>query len=105
MDCSLPGSSIHGIFQARVLKWVAISFSIITPNLPNWAFLVAQLVKNLTPVWFLGQEDALEKGKGYPLKYSGLENSMDCIVHGVKKSWTQLSDFRLISFNLPNIIA
>ena len=27
MDCSLPGSSIHGIFQARVLKWGAISFS------------------------------------------------------------------------------
>ena len=25
MDCSLPGSSIHGIFQARVLEWVAIS--------------------------------------------------------------------------------
>ena len=27
MDCSLPGSSIHGIFQARVLEWVAIFFS------------------------------------------------------------------------------
>ena len=27
MDCSLQGSSVHGIFQARVLKWVAISFS------------------------------------------------------------------------------
>ena len=27
MDCSLPGSFIHGIFQARVLEWVAISFS------------------------------------------------------------------------------
>ena len=27
MDCSLPASSIHGIFQARVLKWAAISFS------------------------------------------------------------------------------
>ena len=26
-DCSLPGSSLHGILQARVLKWVAISFS------------------------------------------------------------------------------
>ena len=26
MDCSLPGSSIHGIFQARILEWVAISF-------------------------------------------------------------------------------
>ena len=27
MDCSLPGSSIHGVFQARVLEWVAIAFS------------------------------------------------------------------------------
>ena len=27
MDCSLPGSSTHGIFQARILDWVAISFS------------------------------------------------------------------------------
>ena len=27
MDCSLPGSSVHGIFQARVLEWGAISFS------------------------------------------------------------------------------
>ena len=32
MDCSLPGSSVHGIFQARVLKWVAISFSRDLPN-------------------------------------------------------------------------
>ena len=27
MDCSLPGSSVHGILQARILEWVAISFS------------------------------------------------------------------------------
>ena len=33
------------------------------------------------------------KGKGYPLQYSGLENFMDYIVHGVTKSRTQLSDF------------
>ena len=33
------------------------------------------------------------EGKGCPLQYSGLENSMDCIVHGVAKSWTRLSDF------------
>ena len=32
------------------------------------------------------------EGKGYPLQYSDLENSMDCIVHGVAKSWTGLSD-------------
>ena len=30
---------------------------------------------------------------GYPLQYSGLENSMDCIVHGITKSWIQLNDF------------
>ena len=27
MDCSLPGSSVHGIFQAKILEWVAIAFS------------------------------------------------------------------------------
>ena len=33
------------------------------------------------------------EGKGYPLQYSGLENSMDNIVHGVTKSWTRVSNF------------
>ena len=33
------------------------------------------------------------EGNDYPLQYSGLANSMDCIVHGVVKSWTLLSDF------------
>ena len=33
------------------------------------------------------------EGKGYPLQCSGLENYMDCIVHGVAKSQTQLRDF------------
>ena len=33
------------------------------------------------------------EGKGYPLQYSDLEKSMDCIVHGVVKSRTRLSDF------------
>ena len=37
------------------------------------------------------------EGNGYPLLYCGLENSMDCIVHGVAKSRTRLSDFH---FNL-----
>ena len=32
------------------------------------------------------------EGNSYPLQYSGLENSMDCIVHRVTKSWTRLSD-------------
>ena len=37
------------------------------------------------------------EGKGYPLQYSGLENSIDCIVHGVAKSGTQLRQFHFQS--------
>ena len=60
------------------------------PLLYSWASLVAKLVKNLPAVqetWVrsLGWEDAPGEGKGYPLWYSGLENSMDCTVHGVTK--------------------
>ena len=40
-----------------------------------------------------GVERSPGEQKGYPLQYSGLENSMDCIVHGVTKSQTRLSDF------------
>ena len=36
------------------------------------------------------------EGKGYPLQYSGLENPMDCIVHGATKSRTRLSDFHFL---------
>ena len=35
MDCSLPGSSVHGIFQARVPEWGAIAFSILLPEVPS----------------------------------------------------------------------
>ena len=59
------------------------------------------------PLWLSGKESACNagdlglipglgrspgEGKGYPLQYSGLENSTDCIVCGVAKSQTQLSD-------------
>jgi len=62
MDCRPPGSSIHGIFQTRVLEWGAIAFSDTCTRAP----LVTQLVKNLpamqeTRFPSLGQEDPLEK--------------------------------------------
>ena len=44
---------------------------------------------------------SLGEGKGYPLQYSGLENSMDCVGHGITKSQTQLSDFQF-SFTVPH---
>ena len=69
MDCSLPGSSIHGIFQAIVLEWTA--------SLETW-------------IQSLGREDPLEKGNGNPLQYSCLGNPMDrgrwwAAVHGLQE--------------------
>ena len=73
------------------------------------ASLIAQLVKNLCEMqetwvqspgedlYLLGRSPG--EGKGYPLQYSGLENSMDSIVHRVTKSQTPLSDFH---FHLTN---
>ena len=58
MDCRLPGSSIHGIFQARVLEWGAIAFSIslirvfqfllnpqsLLTSLPTLSFVVTMVI-------------------------------------------------------------
>ena len=87
-ELSPPGSSVYGILQARVLEWVAISFSggntgdpgsipesgrspgegIGYPLQYSWASPVAQMVKNppaVLEIWVhsLGWEDPLEKGK------------------------------------------
>ena len=83
------------------------------------ASLVAHVVKNPPKVWetwvrYLDWEDPLEKGKAthsslefqasiFPniRVFSGLENSMDCIIHGVTKSRTQLADFHFHFFSPP----
>ena len=103
MDWSLPGSSVHRIFQARVLEWDAITFSAILLGIYNDLTVVLGF-----PGSSAGQESACNTGDscsisgserstgegiGYPLQYSGLENSLDSIVHGVAKGQTQLSDF------------
>ena len=74
MDCSLPGSSVHGIFQARVLEWGAIAFSanvlyhflIYLSTIYISGFPGGSMVKNPPPVqetWVrsLGREYLLEK--------------------------------------------
>jgi len=58
MDCSPPGSSIHGIFQATVLEWGAIAFSL--PTLTDFFFLLLSYMSSsyifdincLSDVWF-----------------------------------------------------
>ena len=61
MDCSPPGSSVHGIFQARVLEWGAIAFS------DNAGY------SGSVPGW--GRSPG--EGNGNPLQYSCLENPTD----------------------------
>ena len=50
--------------------------------------------------WIPGLGRSPGEGKGYPLQYSGLENFIDCIVHGIAKSQTRLSDFYFTSLEL-----
>ena len=88
---SIPGSGRSA--------WEGIGY----PLHYSWASLVAQLVKNpptMRKTWIPGSGSSPGEGKGYPLQCSGLENSMDCIVHGVTKSQTQLSDFHSLILSL-----
>ena len=49
MDCSLPGSSVHGIFQARILEWVAISFSRGSSQSRDWTWVSPTLWADALP--------------------------------------------------------
>ena len=75
MVCSLPGSSVHGIFQARVLEWDAIAFSVpdgsVVKNPP------AMQEMQQTHVQSLGWEDPLEEEMATHSQYSCLGNPMD----------------------------
>ena len=111
VEYSPPGFSVHGIFQARILEWVAISFSrgssqprdwtqvsrIAGRCFNRWATREAQNLPAMqeTEAWSLGQEDNLDNGI---LQYSSLENSTDrgawqVTVHRVAKSQTCLRNY------------
>ena len=55
--------------------------------------------------WVLSMawKDSPGEGKGYLLQYTGLENSMDCIVHGVAKSQTRLSDLHFFTLHFQMV--
>ena len=72
-----------------------VHFLIKSPYYSFWSPLEAQLVKS--PPANAGDPGSIPRlspgeGKGYPLQYSGLENSMDCIVHGVAECQTWLNN-------------
>ena len=58
MDCSLQGSSIHGIFQTRILEWVAISYSRESSQTRDWT-QVSQHCRQLLIIWSTREPDKL----------------------------------------------
>ena len=75
-------------------------FSVLPPTLKSFPCVSAGKesacnVEDLGLIPGLGRSPG--EGKDYPFQYSGLGNSMDCIVHGVAKSRTRLSDFTFTS--------
>ena len=53
MDCSPPGPSVHGIFQARVLEWGAIAFSALSDlHICNTVLLTGVVMRYITFLWF-----------------------------------------------------
>ena len=61
MDCSLPGSSIHGIFQARVLEWGAIALAVIKYILTTHAVFLLYKLKKVWAICFLPLSHCLLK--------------------------------------------
>ena len=68
MDCSPPGSSVHGILQARILKWVAIPFSKGSSQPRDWT-QVSRTTGGSFTIWATREalHEVTEKLKSYPL--------------------------------------
>ena len=103
MDCSQPGSSVHGIFQAGILEWVAIFFSRRSSQPKDWTQVSWQIdgatMETVTYILFLGS-----RINGNPLQCSCLENPRDrgawwAAVHGVAQSQTRLKQVSSSSSN------
>ena len=93
--CSSDTQAFYILLSIILIYDFYIKFEI---TILSRASLMAETVKNLpamreTLVGSLGWEVPLEQGKAYPLQFSGLENFVDCIVHGVSMSRTRLIDF------------
>ena len=74
MDCSPPGSSVHGIFQARVPKWVAIAFS--EENARCFLSLLASTVSTMLCTWFTSNVCEINKKHLREIKSNHISSGM-----------------------------
>ena len=87
MDRGAWQATVHGVTKSQT-RLSDFTFFLVSGGKES-----ACNVGDLGSIPGLGRSPGEEKGS--PLQYSGLENSMDCIVHGVTRSRTQLSSFQL----------
>ena len=84
MDCSLPGSSVHGIFQAIVLEWIAISFSMGSSR-PRDRTRVSCIVGRLFTIW---ATKVLVISFWFSVKYfGGIYSQLQRISKNLKLNW------------------
>ena len=94
IDCSLPGSSIHGIFQARVLEWGAISFSRGSSRPRGWT-RVSRIVGRRFTVW--ATREALYMQNMYTNKEPVDEGESGQSVWGVPTSPTKEGNLAIVN--------
>ena len=78
MDCSLPGSSVHGIFQARVLEWGAIAFSAISSCLTTNGHSRVQF-SDIWSNWKLSSKRNSQEECGPPEAVEGDQQAPQCV--------------------------
>ena len=78
MDCSPPGSSVHGIFQARVLDWVAISFSRVSSQTRDQTRVSCVVGRRFTI-------PQISKRQAYHLHFNTVQNII-CVIMNIDES-------------------
>ena len=107
MDCSLPGSSVHGIFQARILEWVATSFSIWEMNIVlSPAVLPVEFTKCVLINGSMHETSLCSRNLGFPniltmvfLFYCSNNN-----LYGITNKWCQSQWWRCTENSRKHLI-
>ena len=94
MDCSLPGSSAHGIFQARILEWVAISFSRGSSRPRDWTQVSCIVGRRIT-IWATRKVTLIDRLSLSPWFSLILCNYLPQLKYTIKKRWFYIHSLSL----------